>query len=401
MKIRELSLLLLSIIISFASVLSVLFVPAFPEMAIGMGISSAQVQMTLSIFVVGYAISVLPYGPISNRFGRKPAIYLGASIATCGSLLVLIAGECSLFWLMIIGRFITALGSGVGLKVAFTMVGDVYQKEAATKKLSTLILAFAITPGLGIAIGGFLTQYLGWRSCFYFMAAYCLFVLALSFFLPETAKERDAAALDLRKIKEGLFGTFRNATVITCGLLMGCGASVIYLFAALGPFIGISLLGVSPNEYGLLNFIPPAGMIAGSFLGLFLAGKWEPLKVIALGISVIFIFSSAMLALSLMDTFNIWCLFLPMLFIYLGFSLVYSNASSMALSRAPDKSNASAVMHFCNLGTAVVMLFIVTALPFKQPFILPLVFLLLTVGMLALKRRLVHLLHSPVLAVNI
>lgn len=397
MKIREPSLLLLSIVISFASVLSVLFVPAFPDMAIGMGISSAQVQMTLSVFVVGYALSVLPYGPISNRFGRKPAIYLGASIATCGSLMVLIAGELSLLWLLLLGRFITALGSGVGLKVAFTMVGDVYQKDAATKKLSSLILAFAITPGLGIALGGFLTQHLGWRSCFYFMAAYCLFVLIISFFLPETAKSRDPTALNLSRIKEGLLGAFRNPTVITCGLLMGCGASMIYLFVALGPFIGISLLGASPEAYGLLNFIPPVGMVAGSFIGRYLAGRWEPVKVIAFGICVIVIFSSIMLALSLMDIFNIWCLFLPMLFIYLGFSLVYSNASSIAFSKAPDKANASAVMHFCNLGTAVVMLFMVTTLPFKQPFILPLVFLLLAAGMLVLRKRLMPL---PLVAVN-
>lgn len=397
MKMREPSLLLLSIIISFASVLSVLFVPAFPEMTIGMGISSAQVQMTLSIFVVGYAISVLPYGPISNRFGRKPAIYLGASIATCGSLMVLIAGELSFYWLLIVGRFITALGSGVGLKVAFTMIGDVYDKEAATKKLSTLILAFAITPGLGIAIGGFLTQYLGWQSCFYFMAAYCLCVLSISFFLPETAKERDPKALDMKKIKEGLLGAFRNSTVITCGLLMGCGASVIYLFAAHGPFIGISQLGVSPEAYGLLNFIPPVGMVAGSFLSRYLAGRWQPFKVIAFGIGIIVLFSSAMLFLSLLDIFNIWCLFLPMPLIYLGFSLVYSNASSIALSKASDKANASAVMHFCNLGTAVVMLFFVTALPFKQLYILPLIFLLLACGMLALKKRLVQ---TSLIAVN-
>ena len=122
-----------------------------------------------------------------------------------GSLLVLIGAELSLFWLIVMGRFITALGSGVGLKVAFTIIADVYQKEEARQKLASIILAFAITPGIGIAIGGFLTQYLGWQSCFYFMAGYCLFLFCLSFFLPETCREIDPEALNISNIKKGLF----------------------------------------------------------------------------------------------------------------------------------------------------------------------------------------------------
>ena len=132
-------------------------------------------------------------------------------------------------------------------------------------------------------------------------------------------------------------------------------------------------------------------MVAGSFLSCFLSERWDALKVILIGSSVVSIFAAGMLLLFLLGMINTWTLFLPMIFIYTGFSLIYSNASSVALSHAPDKANASAVMHFCNLGLAVVTLFIITAIPDQQPYLMPLVFTLMGLGMLAMRKWLVVL----------
>lgn len=388
------SLLILCLIVSFASVLSILFVPAFPEMALALGISDSQVQLTLNAFLIGYAFSVLPYGPISNRFGRKKALYLGASVATFGSLLTTLGGELYIFWLIVIGRFIMALGCGVGLKIAFTIIADVYEKEEARQKLSSIILAFAITPGIGIAIGGFLTQYCGWQICFYFMTVYSLFMLFLSSFLPETCRKLDPEALNLNQIQRGLFGMFKNTRVILCGLMMGCGASVIYIFAAVAPFIGINILGLNPDTYGLFNFIPPMGMVAGSFLSRYLSKRWEPLKVILWGGLLVVAFALWMLLLFLSGFLNPWTLFMPTAGVLVGFSLVYSNASALALAQTQDKANASAVMHFCNIGMAVVALFLIAALPTQAPFIMPLIFCILGIGMLVLRKKLTFALRS-------
>lgn len=383
---KELSLLKLLLVVSFASVLAVLFAPALPNMANEMGLTHAEAQMTLSVFLIGYAVGVLPYGPLSNRYGRRPALFIGAAVALIGSLIVIAAAKTQSFSLMIAGRILTALGSGSGLKVAFTMVGDIYEKSMATKKLSSLLLAFAITPSVGIAIGGFLTDHFGWESCFYFMALYSVFMMGVIYSLPETLKEKNPNALDLVQIKDGLFKMFHNKHVVVAGLLMGCGASEIYLFATIAPFIGIDRIGLSPENYGLLNFIPPVGMALGSLLAQSLSHKKEPQQVILWGVFVSIVASLIMLVSFLAGSLSVWTLFLPMPLLFVGLSLVYSNASAVAMSHTTDKSNASAVMHFLNVGLAVVSLLTVESFSLHSPLILPLCFTVLSVMMYLLRR---------------
>ncbi|MBS0604942.1 MAG: MFS transporter [Verrucomicrobia bacterium] len=388
---KEPSLFILLILVSFASLSAVLFTPALPQIALNLGISDAKAQLTVTIFLIGYAIGLLPYGPLSNRWGRKPTAYLGICIAILGCLMVLFVDRFHSFSLLIVGRLLMALGSSVGLKIAFTMVGDVYQHEKATKKISYLMLSFAIAPALAIAVGGLLTTHFGWMSCFYFQTVYSFFLLALSFLLPETCSKIDPDALKIKTIAEGYLQKITNKKLVLCAMLMGCGTSVIYLFAAEAPFIGINHIGLSPYHYGLLNFIPPVGLILGSLLANALAGKMEALSTMFLGISIAFFCTAVMLLMFLFGIVNPWSLFVPMPFVYLGESLVYANASSMILSHAKNKSYASATMSFLNMGMSVVTLLIFESLPIHGLMIMPVIFTLTTLVMMLLRRRLSRL----------
>lgn len=381
---KEPSLIVLLLLVSFAAVLAMLFTPALPEIAYVLAISPSEAQLTISVFLIGYALGTLPYGPLSNRFGRKIALYIGTSISAAACLLVIIAGNFSIFWLFIVGRFFMGFGGSAGLKVAFTIVGDVYKNEQATKKISALVLSFAVMPSLAIALGGFLTQQFGWESCFYFLACYSLFILFLGSLLPETSKDIDREALHIKKIAQGYLRKFKNRKLVLGGLMMGCGASVIYLFSAMAPFIGIEIIGLSPESYGVLNFIPPVGIIIGSSITRYLAGKKEQIEVMKIGTIVAFIFTILMLVLFWNGLINQWTLFLPMPFIFIGTSIAYSNASALAMLHMQDKSNGSAVMHFLNLGLCVVTLFCVEALPFHQPYIMPFVFVIISLVMFGL-----------------
>ena len=380
-KTREPSLFILLMLSSFASVTAVLFTPALPAMTTYFQITSGEAQAAVTLFLLGYAFGNLPYGPLSNRFGRKPTLYLGLSIAIVGSLLILGAGTLHLFWLVVIGRLIAGLGSSVGLKIAFTMIGDTSLAHHATKKMSYLILAFAIAPGLAIACGGFLTKQFGWMSCFYFLTGYSLLLLLLAFLLPETAQKLEPEALHLSNIKAGFLAKLKNKKIVLSALMMGCSTSCIYLFASEAPFIGIEKIGLPPDIYGLLNFIPPLGMIIGSFISLRLVGKKEVLTIFLIGMTIGLAATLIMFLLFLLGSLNLYTLFLPMPIIYMGFSLVYSNASSLAMSSARNKSNASAIVNFLNMGFSMVSLFVMGFLPSDKAFILPLFFLVLTLLM--------------------
>ncbi len=179
-KPREPSLWILLLLVSFASISAVLFTPSLPELTEKLHITPSQAQFTITIFLIGYGIGNLPYGPLSNRYGRKPAIYTGIILALVGSGLIVLVDYFQAFWLFLVGRFFLALGSSAGLTLAFTMVGDCYQKKVLAKKISYFMLVFAMGPGISIAIGGFLTTHFKWVSCFYFLILYSLFLLVSS-----------------------------------------------------------------------------------------------------------------------------------------------------------------------------------------------------------------------------
>src|ERR1700722_395130 len=109
----------LLLMISFASVNAVLFAPALPDIARYFSISDNTAQQTMTWFLVGYALGQLIYSPFANRFGRKPALYIGISLQIISSLLCVLSGAIHEYWLLVLGRFFLALGAGVGLKMTF------------------------------------------------------------------------------------------------------------------------------------------------------------------------------------------------------------------------------------------------------------------------------------------
>src|SRR5690348_11287314 len=121
---------ILLLLISFGAFTATLFTPALPELARYFQISEAKAELTMSLFMVGYAIGQLPYGPIANRYGRKKAIFIGLGCAMFGTIFSYVAFS---FWCLCLGRFIQALGAAVGLKITFTMIGDLHAGPKATK----------------------------------------------------------------------------------------------------------------------------------------------------------------------------------------------------------------------------------------------------------------------------
>ena len=147
--------LTLLLLISFASVNAVLFTPALPQIAAFFSITNEKVQLTITWFLIGYAFGQLLYGPLANRFGRKPALYAGILLQIISSLACVLAGKLHNYDALVAARFALALGSGVGLKMTFTLVNECYEPKSASKKIAYLMLAFAITPVLPLHSAAF------------------------------------------------------------------------------------------------------------------------------------------------------------------------------------------------------------------------------------------------------
>lgn len=387
------SFFILFLLVAFGSVGAVLFTPALPAIQNFFQVSVGQAQMTMTTYLLGYALGQLPYGPLANGIGRKKTLSIGIYLSILGSLLCAFSSFFHSFEMLIFARFLQALGATVGLKISYTMVADCYEQQEATRIISRFVLAFAIIPGIGIAIGGLLTAWFGWQSCFYFLALFGLFVLVLARQLPETAPEIDRKHLKIAAIIEGYRLKFQNRSLILCAFMMGCGGAVIYIFAAKAPFIGISLIALTPETFGVYNLIPALGMIIGSFVSAALVGRIPIIKTILLALSTALISTFFMLIPFAISGPTTFFLFMPMMFVYIAQSVAFANVASYGLSTAKDKSNASAVFNFINISTIVFAVLFSEMLYPESALALPLFFIFFLFLALLAGLKLKHTTH--------
>lgn len=373
----------LFLMISFASVNAVLFTPALPTIATFFNISDSSAQLTITWFLIGYAVGQLIYGPIANRFGRKPALYAGIILQIISSLLCVLAGWLHVYSILVLGRLLLALGSGVGLKMTFTLVSEMYEPIIANQKLSYLMIAFAITPGLSVTLGGYLTAHFNWTSTFYAGAIYGIILLLLTIIMPETKKHLDLDALKIKHLINNYLMQFKNLQLIAGGLLMGGVSCFVYVFAALAPFIAINIMHMDIASYGTANLLPPIGLTLGSIASAHLAKTYRPSFIIRFGVIIALVASIIMFVFILKNCSAIVAIFIPMTFCYFGLALILANASIIAMSHVSDKAHGSAIMSFINMGLATgivlgIELFSIT------PFLLPIIYIVICVFMMTL-----------------
>ncbi len=331
----------LSLLIALGAVAAVLFTPAIPAIKEQFNITSGMVQWTVSIFLLGYAGGQIIYGPIANRIGRKPTIYLASIVGILGSLFCAMAGHVDNFYLLVAARFIMAIGTSVGLVLTLTIINDVYNHEQSRKVIASVTLAFAIFPGIAVFVGGFLVNHFAWESCFYVTAAYNFFILLLCVFLPETSSSIDLNALKPGAILYRYYKTSKNLGLISYASMWGLCTAIIYVFAASAPIICISIMGVSPAKFGVFNLFTSTGYIIGIMLAKGISSYIPSRKVMFLGLLLMTAGCLVLLFYSSFFTLNIWELFISAFIIFVGMPMAFTNASVLATKNVSDKATGS------------------------------------------------------------
>lgn len=371
---RNPQLSILFFLFSFANVLGLLYTAALPDLTKYFHVAKDQAQQTISFFLLGYALGQIVFAPLSNALGRKLAIYIGLSIAILGSVLCLISIELNLFSLLLFGRILTAFGASCGLMLTFTLVGDSFTHAQGKKILSYLICGFAAFPAIGIVLGGFITEHLSWKSCFYFMLVYSFLVMGLCVLLPETAKDRHLRHLKISRIAQSYLKQARHLLFILCALLMACAGVIIYIFSAEAPFIAINQLHLSPDLFGLYNLFPYIGLCLGGFTSAHLSHKLSSKSWILLGSCLFVISSLFMLILFEAGFVNVFTLFVIPLLTFFAVPIILANCSALALMISEDKAYASSLMNAIQIFLVFLCVASLSFFPSQKASILPMVY---------------------------
>lgn len=339
----------LMLLITLGTVNAIFFTPSMPEIASFFNISTALTQSTITWYLAGYALGQLIYSPFANRYGRKPALFIGLCLGLIATLICITSAQTGSFTQFLLGRFLLALGAGSGFKMAFTLVHDVYDAHEGHKMTSYLICAFAIIPGVVLSLAGYLTQHYGWLSCQWFGLVYICITAALVALLPETKLQKDLNALKLKVLLSHYGKEISRGNLWQAGFMMGLVTAITYSFSAAGPFVGMQLLGLNATQYGVLCLLPQGGMLIGALLAAFLVKKHLYHYNLPTGISISILFALLMCFGLKFNISPVMMLFMNAGLIYLGASLIFTAGPTIAFKGAHDSSYTSGLLNFINL----------------------------------------------------
>ena len=250
-------------LVTFSGTLAMhVFVPALPAAALDLHADAGSMQLTVSLYILGLALGQLVYGPLSDRFGRRPVLMGGLALYTVASLCAALAPSAE----TLIGvRLFQALGGCAGLVLGRAIVRDTAAPTEAARRLALMNLMVTLGPGVAPLIGGALAAMLGWRSIFLALCALGVANLLLAWRrLPETgAIESNGGAGELMRNYRQLL---RSPTFLGYSIGGGCATTSMYAFIAAAPFILVHQLGRTQAEVGPIIAMLVLGVWVGSIL---------------------------------------------------------------------------------------------------------------------------------------
>jgi len=254
--------LLLGTLIALTPLGTDLYVPALPAVAHALQASVDATQRTLTAFFAGLAIGQLVWGPLSDRFGRKPVLIAGISLALLASIAGVFAGAAStLTWV----RLAQGFGMSSGPVVARSIVRDLFAHEHAAQLLARMTIVFSIVP-ITAPLAGALLLRLGWPAVFATLALLALLlVAAVARWLPETAAPHPAAMPPWR-LARTFREILREPRFSAHFVLLLCAFSGIFAFVSSSSFVLQQGFGVSAGAYAVLFAAVMLGQIAGAWL---------------------------------------------------------------------------------------------------------------------------------------
>lgn len=331
-----------------------MYLPAIPSMAAALNATEGAVQLTLMTFFAGLMLGQLVYGPLSDKFGRKPLAYLGLTIFTLGSVACALATDIQqLQWL----RFLQGIGASIGMVIAFSVIKDHFAGPAVGKMMSLVLAVLGITPVLA-PLGGDLLQNTGsWRTIFWFMVAFgLLLILMVSTLLPETRQIADRRDFILSRTLHNYGRIFIDKRFIPFTLALCFAQAGFFAYLAGSASVFISEHGLSPTQFSLIFGVNAVGLMAAALINPLLHKRFGPLATFR---NLIFVYFAvlALLAAYLLSggtSVILWAAGLFVAVMSLGFLM--PTGSQLALLRQGQYAGtASALMGSMQFGAGALI----------------------------------------------
>ncbi|MCP4982743.1 MAG: Bcr/CflA family multidrug efflux MFS transporter [Gammaproteobacteria bacterium] len=341
----------IALLVALGPLATDMYLPALPGLADEFSTSAGMVQLTLSLFLAGFALAQIIYGPLSDRFGRKPVLLCGLALFVVASIACAFAKNIEM---LILARFVQALGGSAGPVLGRAMVRDIHGPQESARVLSHIGSAMALAPAFAPILGGYMSVYLGWPSIFWFLTLVgilgaSLLVLAIA----ETAPQEHRHPKPVKTILADYARLLQDATYL--GYTLTCTLAYAGLFAFLSgsSFVIIDYFGVGEQHFGLLFMLVVAGYISGTLTGAKLSRSYDFRRLVAAGSMLLLIAGAAMFIIALNQPEQVMSIILPMMVFMHGVGLVMPQSMAGAMANYPQMAgSASGLLGFIQMSVA-------------------------------------------------
>ncbi|MBL0744223.1 multidrug effflux MFS transporter [Chryseolinea lacunae] len=326
-----------------------MYLPGFPAIALDLHTTVDMVSYSLASFFVGICVGQLISGPLLDRFGRKVPLITGLTLYILSSIGCALAGSIEM---LIVLRFVQALGGCVSMVAPRAIVRDVFPVEENAKIFSLLILILGVSPILAPTVGSYVIATLGWHYVFAVLGLVtAAILLAVILYLPESKQPDPTFSLRPKPILGSFATVLKDPQFYTYASAGGIASAGLFAYLSGSPFVFMKLFGVTEQQYGWIFAVIAAGLITSSQLNSVLLSRFSSEQIMK---TVLILQSLVGVTLFAGTAFGVLELYSTIFLIFLFLSCQgFSFPNSAALSMAPftkEAGSASALMGAIQMG---------------------------------------------------
>jgi DHA1 family bicyclomycin/chloramphenicol resistance-like MFS transporter len=318
-----------------------MYLPGFPAIEREFGVRG--VETTMAAYLVGIAVSQLFYGPISDRFGRKPPLYFGFALYALGAAGCALAGSMTALTLM---RVVQALGGSSGFVIGRAIVRDRCEPHEAARAFSLLMMIVALGPVFAPVAGGFVVTHFGWRATFVFQTALGLALLAAThFLLRESRPESTVTPLNLASVLRTYIRLGKDRPLVGYSLVGGFGMGALFSYVTGAPTVLTQRYELSPQQFGALIGLNGLAFMTASRLNMIALRTMSPPAVLARYVWMPLVLGAVLLAVTSLWPVPLWMVVALQLSFFVAVGRVTPHVAALGLApHGADAGSASALM---------------------------------------------------------
>jgi DHA1 family bicyclomycin/chloramphenicol resistance-like MFS transporter len=337
-----------------------MILPSLSATGADLGAAPADVGLTMSVYLVGLGAALLVYGPVSDRFGRKPVVVFGCALVIIASVGCIFAR--SLPQLLLFRVLQGAGASGPGM-AAVTIVSDLFDGPAARAKMSNVVLAINVVPMIAPTVGAALLAVGSWRTIYLVPIAGGIVLLGAMAAFNESARIDPNTHLSSTAIVSNYLRVLRNPLCVGYLLCNAAAVGAVFAYITGSSLFFINALGLSTYQYGVIFGTSSLSIMIGTLVNKRLGSRVSPGQMIAIGLALSTVMATSLLVMAITGGKSIAIVVSVMVSVALSFGLISPNAMNAALQQMPDIAGSiSAVMVFVQMIAAASSSALVAAL---------------------------------------